>query len=56
MKYGYNINSFPAIAPLTAHEKGVHLLGSKFPSKMGPFAPFLATIQPFSEARAFLLG
>jgi hypothetical protein len=23
---------------------------------MGPFAPFLATIQPFSSARAFLSG
>jgi hypothetical protein len=23
---------------------------------MGPFAPFLATIQPLSSARAFLLG
>jgi hypothetical protein len=27
-----------------------------FPSKMGPFAPFLAMPQPLSSARAFLLG
>jgi hypothetical protein len=49
-------NSFQDIAPLTAHEKGVHFWGEIFPSKMGHFAPFLATIQPLSKARAFLSG
>jgi hypothetical protein len=44
------------MAPLTGHKKGLHFWGSIFPSKMGPFAPFLATIQPLSSARAFLLG
>jgi hypothetical protein len=44
------------MAPLTGHKKGYFFWGSIFPSKMGPFAPFLATIQPLSTARAFLLG
>jgi hypothetical protein len=47
-------NSFQANAPLTVHEKGVHFWGSMFPSKMGPFAPFSATIQALSRTRAFL--
>jgi hypothetical protein len=34
---------------------GIHFWGSIFPSKMGPFAPFSATIQALSRARAFLL-
>jgi hypothetical protein len=41
---------------LTEHEKGVNFWGSIFPSKMGPIAPFLATIQPLSKARVFLLS
>jgi hypothetical protein len=48
------VNSFQAIAPLTAHGKGVNVLGIIFPSKMGLFAPFLATIQALSRTRAFL--
>jgi hypothetical protein len=44
------------MAPLTGPEKRVLFGGSIFPSKMGPFAPFLATIQPLSSARAFLLS
>jgi hypothetical protein len=35
---------------------GVHFFGGIFPSKMGRFAPFLATIQALLRARAFLLG
>jgi hypothetical protein len=50
------LNSFQAIAPLTGQKKGVLFLGGISPSKMGLFAPFLATIQPLSSARAFLLG
>jgi hypothetical protein len=50
------LNSFQAVAPLTGPEKGYFLGGSIFPSKMGPFAPFLATIQPLSSACAFLSG
>jgi hypothetical protein len=30
------INSFQAIAPLTAHEKGVHFFGGILPSKIDP--------------------
>jgi hypothetical protein len=51
---GEKLNSFQANAPLMAHEKGVHFWGSIFPSKMEPFAPFLATIQALSRTRAFL--
>jgi pSer/pThr/pTyr-binding forkhead associated (FHA) protein len=51
-----NVNSFQAMAPLTGPEKGYIFWGSIFPSKMGPFPPFLATIQPLSSARAFLSG
>jgi hypothetical protein len=50
------INSFQAIAPLTGQKKGVFFLRGNISLKMGRFAPLLATIQPFSEARAFLLG
>jgi hypothetical protein len=38
------------------HEKGVHFWGSIFPSKMGTFAPFSATIQALSRKSAFLLS
>jgi hypothetical protein len=40
------VNSFQAIRVFVG--MGVS------PSKMGPFAPFLATIQPLSSTRAFL--
>jgi hypothetical protein len=38
------------------HFWGYIFFGGIFPSKMGRFAPFLATIQALSRARAFLLG
>jgi hypothetical protein len=43
-------SSIPVMAPIL----GVHFWGSIFPSKMGPFAPFSATIQALSRTRAFL--
>jgi hypothetical protein len=52
---GAIVNSFQAMAPLTGPEKGVLLRGIS-PSKMGHFAPLLATIQALSRTRAFLLG
>jgi hypothetical protein len=42
------------MAPILAPILGVHFWGSIFPSKMGPFASFLATIQRLSKTRAFL--
>jgi hypothetical protein len=48
-------NSFQAFAPLTAHEKGVHFFGEHISLKNGSFCPVLATIQPLSKARVFLL-
>jgi hypothetical protein len=44
------------MAPLTGPEKGVLFWGEHVSLKMGPFAPFLATIQPLSKARVFLLS
>jgi hypothetical protein len=41
---------------LTGPEKGVHFGGSIFPSKIEPFAQFLATIQALSRTRVFLLS
>jgi hypothetical protein len=49
-------NSFQAIAPLTAHKKGVNFFGGILPSKMGHFAPFSAMIQALSKTRVFLLS
>jgi hypothetical protein len=50
------INRIPVMAPILAPLLGVHFFpGGIFPSKMGPFAPFLATIQRLSKTRAFLL-
>jgi hypothetical protein len=40
------------MAPILAPILGVHFFGGIFPSKMGSFAPFLATIQALSRARA----
>jgi hypothetical protein len=51
-----SINSFQAIAPLTAHEKGVHFLGEHISLKNGTFCPLLATIQPLSKERVFLFS
>jgi hypothetical protein len=36
MKLKHLLNSFQAIAPLTAHEKGVIFLGGISPSKIDP--------------------
>jgi hypothetical protein len=44
------------MAPLTGPKKGVLFLGGISPSKMGRFAPFLATIQALSTTRVFLLS
>jgi hypothetical protein len=56
--YGWisRFNSFQANALLTAHEKGVHFLGEHISLKNGTFSPFLATIQPLSKTRVFLLS
>jgi hypothetical protein len=43
------------MAPLTGPEKGYFFGGAYFP-KNGTFCPLLATIQPLSRARAFLLS
>jgi hypothetical protein len=43
------------MAPLTGLKKG-SFLGGISPSKMGPFVPFLATIQALSKTYAFLLS
>jgi uncharacterized protein YsxB (DUF464 family) len=50
------INRIPVIAPILAPILGIHFWGSISPSKMGLFAPFSATIQALSRARAFLSG
>jgi hypothetical protein len=44
------------MAPILDPILGVHFWGSIFPSKMGPFAPFSATIQALSRTCAFLLS
>jgi hypothetical protein len=49
------VNSFHVMAVNKRPTFGVLFLGSISPSKMGRIAPFLATIQPFSKARVFLL-
>jgi hypothetical protein len=42
------------MAPILALILRVHFFGGIFPSKMGRFAPFLATIQRLSKTCAFL--
>jgi hypothetical protein len=44
------------MAPILAPILGVHFFGGIFPSKMGRFAPFLATIQALSKICAFLFN
>jgi hypothetical protein len=44
------------MAPILALLLEIHFFGGIFPSKMGRFDPFLATIQALSGARAFLPG
>jgi hypothetical protein len=43
-------NRIPVLAPIL----GVHFMGEHISLKMGPFAPFSATIQRLSKTRAFL--
>jgi hypothetical protein len=50
------LNRIPVMAPILAPILGVHFFGGIFPSKMGRFAPFLATIQALSKTCAFLLN
>jgi hypothetical protein len=54
--YSGCFNSFQALAPLTGPEKWGPFLRGHISLKMGPFTPFLATIQALSSARAFLSG
>jgi hypothetical protein len=56
LDYVISINRIPVMAPILEPILGVHFWGSIFPSKMGPFAPFPATIQALSRTRVFLLG
>jgi hypothetical protein len=42
------------MAPISAPISGVNFFGGIFPSKMGRFAPFLASIQAISKTRVFL--
>jgi hypothetical protein len=42
------------MAPISAPILGYVFFGGIFPSKMGRFAPFLATIQALSKAHVFL--
>jgi hypothetical protein len=42
------------MSPISAPILGVHFFGGVSPSKMGRFAPFLATIQAISKICVFL--
>jgi hypothetical protein len=53
---GDNLNSIHVMAVNKQQAFGVIFLKGHISLKMGPIAPFLATIQPFSSARAFLLS
>jgi hypothetical protein len=44
------------MAPILAPILGYIFLGGIFPSKMGRFAPFLATIQALSKTCVFLFN
>jgi hypothetical protein len=48
------INRIPVMAPILVPILGVHFFRGIFPSKMGRFAPFLATIQRLSKTCGFL--
>jgi hypothetical protein len=50
------INRIPVMAPILAPILGVHFFGGVPPSKMGQFAPFLATIQAISKTCVFLFN
>jgi hypothetical protein len=50
------INRIPVMAPISAPVLGGHFLGGVYPSKMGRFAPFLATIQAISKTCVFLFN
>jgi hypothetical protein len=47
-------NRIPVMPPILVPLLGVHFFRGIFPSKMGRFAPFLATIQRLSKTCAFL--
>jgi hypothetical protein len=47
-------NRIPVMAPILALILGVHFLGEHISLKMGPFAPFSATIQRLSKTCALL--
>jgi hypothetical protein len=55
-KKGVHFLGEPVMVPLTAPLLMAFFWGEHISSKMGPFAPFLATMQPLSKARVFLLG
>jgi hypothetical protein len=48
------VNRIPVMAPISAPILGSVFFWGIFPSKMGRFAPFLATIQALSKTRVFL--
>jgi hypothetical protein len=50
----YTLNRIPVMAPISAPILGVSFFGGVSPSKMGRFAPFLATIQAISKICVFL--
>jgi hypothetical protein len=50
------INRIPVMAPISAPILGGHFFGGVSPSKMGRFAPFLATIQAISKTCVFLFN
>jgi hypothetical protein len=52
--FNININRIPVMAPISAPILGSLFFGGIFPSKIGRFAPFLATIQALSKTRVFL--
>jgi hypothetical protein len=55
-KQPISVNSSPAIMPLAASYFGVLFLKGRISLKNGTYCPFLASIQPFSKARVFLLS
>jgi hypothetical protein len=44
------------MAPLMGPKKGFHFFRGHISLRMGPFAPFLATLQALSKTYAFLLS
>jgi hypothetical protein len=52
----FSLNRIPVMAPILAPILGVHFFGGIFPSKMGRFSPFLATIQAHLKTCVFLFN